>query len=182
MITDLVWIRSDILSKSNFKGRIYFSNALNVLASCNTEVAKLKESFKEFWKTGYSPNLGKDIAFGRPTEILSLSVRHVHVDTGEYSNSYGVSSTEACWVSWRQGEGKRLPASDSFLIYSVNTQRDAYLIAYLDSDAHNAAEISEYMQRIIEMAEDFYAQTKTKPMPLSEHYKLYDDEWLDPGP
>ena len=62
----------------------------------------LKDAFKQHWRHGHHPDLGKDTLFERPDEVLGFHLRKVHVNIGEYA-SYSYSCTEQCWDEWSYG-------------------------------------------------------------------------------
>ncbi|STG94615.1 Uncharacterised protein [Escherichia coli] len=40
----------------------------------------LKDAFKQHWRHGHHPDLGKDTLFERPDEVLGFHLRKVHVN------------------------------------------------------------------------------------------------------
>lgn len=169
--------RSDLVDKREFKGLIYFSTSYRILEQNNPAALYFHEAFKSFWRNGFHPSIGKYIPFSRPTEILSLSLCHAHVDAGAYSGR-SKTSTKECWDSWATGIGWIRPTSDSFISYAVNSNRDVYVISYLDDKAHDLSERAEFTDHAISEAYKFYAKTKTTPLPLDQHHTLFDDCWL----
>lgn len=56
-----------------YKGRVLHTQNFSALCASDPELKKIAEAFKQFWKKGYHPDMGKDAAFARPKEILNLN-------------------------------------------------------------------------------------------------------------
>ncbi|MCC7687314.1 type II toxin-antitoxin system YafO family toxin [Serratia marcescens] len=129
----------------------------------------LKEAFKCHWRNGHHPDLGKDTLFDRPEEVLGFHLRKVHVNLGQYA-SYSYSCTEECWDEWsygpidERGHFRQKPTSNAYLIYAVNENRDAALLAYWSPPAHTKANESRWMDSIINFTRTFHDKTLTAPM------------------
>ncbi|MDX6917483.1 hypothetical protein R9X49_20450 [Pectobacterium carotovorum] len=164
-----------------YKGRVLHTQKFSALCASDPKLKGVADAFKDFWKNGYHPDIGKDAAFARPTEILSLHVRHSHVDTGAYTpedSKTDVSGKKSAWDNWKDiaaVDVRYTPTSNSFLVYSVNKNRDALLMFFLDSDAHNASEQTAFTEAAISISYDFFDKTKSDAMPLDED--LFSDKW-----
>lgn len=164
-----------------FRGRILHTQVFSALCASDPKVKEIADAFKQFWKEGFHPDLGKDAAFARPKEILSLNVRHAHVDTKNYvpeesdKDHSGKKSSWDAWKSIASVKVKYTPTSDSFLVYSVNHNRDALLMFFIDADAHNESEKEEFKESAIKISYAFFDQTKTIAMPLDED--LFSNKW-----
>lgn len=164
-----------------YKGRVLHTQNFSALCASDPELQKIAEAFTKFWKTGYHPGLGKDAAFARPTEMLSLNVRHTHADTKDYipeDSDKDHSGKKSAWDAWKNIASvkvKYTPTSDSFLVYSVNHNRDALVMFFVDSDAHSKTEKDEFKEAAIAISYTFFEKTKTKPMSLEED--LFDKKW-----
>ncbi|WP_337083677.1 hypothetical protein [Citrobacter freundii] len=164
-----------------YKGRVLHTQNFSALCASDPELKKIAEAFKQFWKKGYHPDMGKDAAFARPKEILNLNVRHTHSDIKDYvseDSDKDHSGKKSSWDAWKNIASvkvKYTPTSDSFLVYSVNHNRDALVMFFVDSDAHNITEKDEFKEAAIEISYAFFEQTKTQPMPLEED--LFGEAW-----
>ncbi|EOX7201235.1 hypothetical protein ACPVBX_001924 [Escherichia coli] len=129
----------------------------------------LKDAFKQHWRHGHHPDLGKDTLFERPDEVLGFHLRKVHVNIGEYA-SYSYSCTEQCWDEWsyglidEQGNYRPKPTSNAYLIYAVNEIRDAALLAYWDPPAHTKANAKVWMDSVLNFTKLFHELTNTAPL------------------
>lgn len=178
------------IGNAKFKGRVFLSPAFSDLKkqeenATDKPFTDLERDFKAYWRNGAHPRFGKDAAFARPNEILALNVRHLHSDNGDYlvsNDPKDFTGTEKCWDDWRSGKSWTRPTSNAFVIYTVAENRDALLIAYIDQDAHEAAERFQIMEDVIKVTYSFYSKMKCQPMPLEEHQYIFDDKWLNlPG-
>lgn len=130
----------------------------------------LKDAFKCHWKDGHHPSLGKDTLFERPDEVLGFHLRKVHVNIGQYAN-YSYSCKERCWLEWSRGlvddngDFRPRPTSNAYLIYAVNENRDAALLAYWDPPAHTKANEARWMEYVINFTKLFHEKTQTLPLP-----------------
>ncbi|MBH2979445.1 type II toxin-antitoxin system YafO family toxin [Serratia marcescens] len=129
----------------------------------------LKEAFKCHWRNGHHPDLGKDTLFDRPEEVLGFHLRKVHVNLGQYA-SYSYSCTEECWDEWsfgaidERGAFRAKPTSNAYLIYAVNENRDAALLAYWDPPAHTKANEPVWMESVLNFTRLFHKKTCIAPM------------------
>lgn len=164
-----------------YKGRVLHTQNFSALCASDPKVKEVADAFKEFWKNGYHPDIGKDAAFARPKEVLDLHVRHSHVDTQNYVPENSVTDVrgkKSAWDNWKNIASVKVkysPTSDSFLIYSVNHCRDALVMFFIDTDAHDETERLAFAESVIEISYSFFDQTKTTPMPLDED--LFSDKW-----
>ncbi|EPF6608289.1 hypothetical protein RFG51_000816 [Klebsiella aerogenes] len=164
-----------------YKGRVLHTMKFSALCLSDAKVKEVADAFKEYWFTGYHPDIGKDAAFARPKEILDLHVRHSHVDVGDYTSeesSTDILGKKSSWDMWKKIASvkvKYTPTSNSFLVYSVNHNRDALVMFFIDADAHKVSEQEEFKEAAIEISYKFFEGTKTQPMPLDED--LFSDKW-----
>ncbi|QPT15238.1 type II toxin-antitoxin system YafO family toxin [Serratia rubidaea] len=166
-----------------FKGRVFHDVAFSEFCKSDPELQKVADAFKSYWLNGYHPDIGKSIAFSRPKEVLDLCVMHSHVDTKDYTpeeSKSHISGKKSSWDAWKRigsvsVKMHRPPTSDSFIVYSVNNNRDALVIFFLDADAHSMTESSELMESAIKTSYRFFEQTKSQAMPLDED--LFSDKW-----
>lgn len=164
-----------------YKGRVLHTQKFSAFCSSDPKIQEVADAFKEFWKTGYHPDMGKDAAFSRPAEILDLNVRHTHTDLKDYvpeDSDKDHSGKKSSWDAWKNIASvkvKYTPTSNSFLVYSVNHNRDALVMFFIDSDAHSLTEKEEFKESAIRISYDFFEKTKTQPMPLDED--LFDEKW-----
>lgn len=164
-----------------FKGRVLHTQNFSALCVSEPKIKEVAEAFKQFWKNGYHPEIGKDAAFARPTEILNLNVRHSHVDNQDYipeDSKNDHSGKKSSWDAWKNIASvkvKYTPTSDSFLVYSVNNNRDALLMFFVDTDAHSESEKEEFTEAAINISYSFFEKTKSQPMPLDED--LFSTKW-----
>ncbi|EJG2923586.1 type II toxin-antitoxin system YafO family toxin [Escherichia coli] len=166
-----------------YKGRVLHTHNFSALCASDLELKKVSDAFTQYWKTGYHPSLGKDAAFARPTEMLKLNVRHTHVDNQDYipedsdKKHTGKKSSWDAWKNIASVQVKCIPTSDCFLVYSVNHNRDALVMFFVDADAHNITEQEEFKEAAITISYQFFEKTKTEPMPLEED--LFSDKWKE---
>lgn len=164
-----------------YKGRVLLTQNFLALCASEPKVKEISDAFKQFWKNGYHPDIGKDAAFSRPAEILKLNVRHSHVDAQDYipeESKNDHSGKKSSWDAWKNIASvkvKYTPTSDSFLVYSVNDNRDALLMFFVDTDAHSESEKEEFTEAAISVSYSFFEQTKSQPMPLDED--LFSTKW-----
>ncbi|MDX6911742.1 hypothetical protein SJZ84_12995 [Hafnia paralvei] len=164
-----------------YKGRVLHTQVFSALCTSDPKIKEVADAFSEFWKNGYHPDLGKHAAFARPSEILNLNVRHSHVDTQDYTpeeSSTDIRGKKSAWDEWKNIASvmvKYTPTSDSFLVYSVNHNRDALLMFFIDNDAHKETEKQEFTEAAISISYNFFDKTNTNPMPLDED--LFADKW-----
>lgn len=164
-----------------YKGRVLHTQNFSTLYSSDPKIKEVADAFSQFWKNGYHPDLGKDAAFARPDEMLKLNVRHAHYDLKDYipeSSKKDHSGKKSSWDAWKNIASvnvKYIPTSDSFLVYSVNHNRDALVMFFIDDDAHSETEQAEFKEAAISVSYSFFDQTKTQPMPLDED--LFADKW-----
>lgn len=164
-----------------YKGRVLHTQNFSALCASDPKVQEVADAFKEFWKNGYHPDIGKDAVFARPREVLDLHVRHSHIDTKNYvpeNNVTDVRGKKSVWDNWKNIASVKVkysPTSDSFLVYSVNHCRDALVMFFIDNDAHDETERLAFAESVISISYSFFDQTNTTAMPLSED--LFSDKW-----
>ncbi|MEA1624736.1 hypothetical protein RPN16_24595 [Salmonella enterica] len=170
------------MSSSNdlYCGSVFRTRKFLDVCSKDPECERLYQAFQDHWLKGYSPSFGKDILFCRPNEVLKLHLRHSHADSGMYEpeNSKEKSSAKAsCWEQWQEKKyyAVRVPTSDSWLIYTVNENRDALVMDYIHK-AHTVTESTQYMNQYIDITYSFLTFTKCNQMPYDED--PFDDKWL----
>lgn len=167
--------------KPIYKGRVFHTGKFSALCTSDTEVQKIADAFKQYWQDGYHPDIGKNAAFARPKEILNLNVRHAHCDNKDYTpenSNEDINGKKSSWDAWKNiGSVKltRVPTSDSFLVYSVNHNRDALVMFFISTDAHSATEVEDFTESAITISYEFFKQTKTNAMPLDED--LFSAKW-----
>ncbi|HII0384163.1 TPA: hypothetical protein ACYX9G_005320, partial [Klebsiella pneumoniae] len=104
-----------------------------------------------------------------------------HVDVGDYTSeesSTDILGKKSSWDMWKKIASvkvKYTPTSNSFLVYSVNHNRDALVMFFIDADAHKVSEQEEFKEAAIEISYKFFEGTKTQPMPLDED--LFSEKW-----
>ena len=164
-----------------YKGRVLHTQNFSALCASDPKLKHVADAFTQYWKTGYHPDLGKDAAYARPKEILELHVRHSHIDLQDYEPEESKehhSAKKSAWDAWKNIASvkvKYTPTINSFLVYSVNNNRDALVMFFIDSDAHNQSEMDEFKEKAISVSYIFFEKTKTNPMPLDED--LFDEKW-----
>ncbi|WP_433647472.1 hypothetical protein [Kosakonia pseudosacchari] len=167
-----------------FKGRVLHTQTFSALCASDAKAQEVADAFKQYWKNGYHPDLGKDIPFARPKEILNLHVRHTHVDTGNYvpeDSQKDKNGKKSAWDKWKKIGSVKFtysPTSNSYLVYSVNNNRDALLMFFVDKDAHSLSELDAFTDKAISITYAFFESTESGAMPLDED--LFSDKWKLP--
>lgn len=166
-----------------FKGKIFHTK--NFTKQCVNDVAlkSVADAFKEFWLNGYHPDFGKHAAFARPEELLNLHVRHSHVDAQDYTpedSFVDVKGKKSVWDKWKNIYSssftcQHVPTSNSFLVYAVNNRRDAFVMAFIYSDAHSETETAEMKEFFTSVSYEVYQKSQTYPMSLDED--LFSEKW-----
>ncbi|RRZ89788.1 hypothetical protein EGK14_14915 [Erwinia sp. 198] len=88
-----------------------------------------------------------------------------------FTSAYGPAGTKIVWTTRTRRTQKAI--SDIYLVYAVNTERDACLIAVLHN-AHKAVRSEAFMETLMVRADFFYEKTNSRPMPLADHCNIWD--------
>ncbi|EQB2483865.1 type II toxin-antitoxin system YafO family toxin [Klebsiella pneumoniae] len=151
--------------QSEYLGSVYYEKEFK-----KESLRCIKDSFIYHWRYGHHPDFGKDSLFHKPPCVYPIHLRKVHVNIGLYTNAYGISGTEECWSDWATGRfnangyEKKIPTSDSYLIYAVCENRNAGLLDFWFPPAHKNAEFESSVQDMVELADAFYEKISGKPM------------------
>lgn len=136
--------------------------------------------FKIYWLNGFSPLIGKDGILPVPDIYSDHAIGRAHVEP-QIKTNHSQSSTDIAWVMWESGELDIPPTSNSFLIYCVDENRNACLLAYLDHDKENSHEMLNsplFRRNIRDRANEFFKRQKANPMPKEDHDSLFGDKWV----
>lgn len=149
--------------------------------------------FKLYWKVGFHPMLGLDAPLSQPRSIQMSAIGHSHLKpvsfTGKERETFKkYNPTEQCWDKWSEGRyqpgsdapSKLIPESDEWIIYCVDANRNACVLAYIPMDAHVECHAnSEFISTIMRMAEKWYSDQKSHPMSFQDMSTLFDSKWYD---
>ncbi|WP_380183351.1 type II toxin-antitoxin system YafO family toxin [Kalamiella sp. sgz302252] len=159
------------LQGSVYLDRLYKEKMVAEQATGSSELYEFKKAFKIYWKTGFHPSFGKDTPFRSPSGILTTSIRHAHLLPEIFTDAYGPAGTKLVWTTRTKRTQKAV--SDIYLVYAVNVNRDACLLAILHN-AHKTVKSDSFMEKLMVRADFFYEKTGAKPMPLTEHCNLWN--------
>lgn len=161
------------------KGDVYVSENYEYLmeqdiSQGKTELETALNDFKIYWPgPGFHLSFGKDNQFTRPYSpapgILSCSIRKVHVRPVVFTPVHGWNGTRAAWDLQKI---PRKATSNTYLIYAVNSNRDALVMALL-KNAHYATQSNDLMQGFMETADNWYADMGIKLLPVAGHDSVW---------
>ncbi|GAD90049.1 hypothetical protein VHA01S_031_00610 [Vibrio halioticoli NBRC 102217] len=170
-----------------FKGKVVYLKSVKDAADSNPLLKTYTDSFKEYWKNGYSPVIGKDVPTSFPNPPTGH--RHAHLQPLTYPTKAEIqqsphlkySDSEDCWKEWALPMGSRkitYPTSDSCLFYMVDTERTAYVFHYQASGSHDfmkTTDFHELVHKISSMVDD----AGKFLMDWDEHHTLFNKKWLE---
>ncbi|MCC4785826.1 hypothetical protein BCT40_15325 [Vibrio lentus] len=157
-----------------FKGKVFKHPAYIPI-----EDATYTKEFTAYWKNGFSQLIGKDGILPVPEIYSDSAIGRAHVEPDVKTN-HDESSTEEAWYLWSIGETDGVPTSNSLLIYCVDEDRNACLLAYLDGgsvDSHEILKDNTFRRNIKDRATEFYTRQNSDPMPVTEHESLFGEKW-----
>lgn len=149
--------------------------------------------FKEYWKVGFHPEIGLDAPLSQPSCIKLSAVGHSHLRPIQFTGQERAifkkhNPTEQCWNKWSKGYYQPgtdapsgvIPESDEWVIYCVDSNRNACVLAYVGTDAHVECRAdSTFISNIIKMADKWYADQNSHPMDFENMSTLFDSKWHD---
>lgn len=164
-----------------FKGKVIKHPAYVQLEKEFSDLTNYTKGFKNYWLNGYDPLIGKDGILPVPEIYCDNAIGRAHVNViGKESKSY--SSTKAAWDNWSTpgSFSAVIPTSNTFLIYCVDENRDACLLAYLfynNIDSHKQLTCNTFRSNIKARAKEFYTARDSDPLPVNEHSDLFKEKW-----
>jgi hypothetical protein len=149
--------------------------------------------FQDYWKAGYDQEVGRDTYLSRPEAAKDSAIGRIHLRpisfTGNEKEEYGYSATKKCWDKWQRAadvpsvnsNSKDIPTSNEWIVYCVDSTRNACMLAYLPEsiDPHKFCEDTNTMNRFIKMADEWYSDNSSFPMSIEEFPLIFDDKWLE---
>ncbi len=168
-----------------FQGRVILHPDYRSINTVYPEVKTYTAAFKQYWQYGFHPLIGKDGVLPVPEIYSGSAIGRAHVEP-LVKDTKSYSSSEECWMAWRTplivDVDPVVPTSNTFLMYCVNSQRDACLIGYIDGgdrSAHDLINQVSYRTEMKRRADEFYSLVpRTEPMPVEEHEHLFSEKWL----
>ena len=148
--------------------------------------------FKDYWTLGYDPEVGRDTYLSKPKDAKESAVHRIHLRpvtfTGKEKDEFGYTASKKCWDNWenaayipsRDSNSGDIPTSNEWVVYCVDHQRNACMLAYLPAslDAHAYCENMDNMNRLVQMANEWYELKMSFPMEVAELPLVFDDKWL----
>ncbi|EGQ8101621.1 hypothetical protein CGG88_21515 [Vibrio parahaemolyticus] len=162
------------MDKPFFKGRVLLHPAYQ-----RVQDKTYTSEFKQYWINGFSPLIGKDGILPVPEIYSEHAIGRAHVEPAEKTNHCD-TATDQAWFLWSVGQTNTVPTSNSMLVYCVDNNRDACLLAYLDGGEENSHSILNdptFRRNVRDRALEFFKSQGSEPMPASEHEYLFDEKW-----
>ncbi|CAD7516873.1 hypothetical protein [Aeromonas hydrophila] len=170
----------------NFQGLVVPHPALD-LTDDNTKA--VYEIFDFYWRFGADYEVGLDTALSQPAHIKMLAIRHSHIKPAEFTGEerkFGKQATERCWQEWESANwdpamdapSYRIPVSDEWVVYCVDSDRTACFLGYVPRLAHQyCANGSPLLSAFMASAENWFQSENRHPMPFEEMPHLFGDKW-----
>ncbi|MEZ9185156.1 hypothetical protein AB4158_13260 [Vibrio splendidus] len=153
-----------------------------------TNTGQAFDVFSSYWSYGFDAEAGRDSYMLRPDNAKESAVHRLHLRPVKFKATDKGTSSQKCWDEWefvadvpsRETGKDRVPTSNEWVIYCVDENRDACMIAYLPEhmDPHKVCEDMSVMKRFIGMANDWFKSKSSEPMEVSELPLVFDDKWL----
>lgn len=161
------------------KGDVYVSGNYEYLMECERNQGKHEletalKDFKIYWSTpGFQLSFGKDSQFTRPYHpapgILACSIRKAHARPAIFTTLFGQNGSEA---KWNLQKIPRTATSNTYLIYAVNSNRDALVMALLH-DAHYQTQSNDLMEGFMETADNWFCDMRVKPLSVAAQDSIW---------
>lgn len=174
-----------------FRGQVVPHSCYYTL-SPDPEAAKaVFEVFEDYWMYGFDPEVGFDAPLAQPKAIQDLAVCHAHLRPVSFSgDEFKIfrknNPTKRCWDDWENGAyvpgkdapSRKIPHSDEWLIYCVDSNRNACVLAHLQADAHEACKDgSDFLRNIMDLASHWFDDSGSYPMSYGELAGVFHPEW-----
>lgn len=151
------------------------------------------QTFQSYWNDGYDPEVGRDTYLSKPSEAKDSAIGRIHLRpiefTGKEKEEFGKSATEECWDEWESvqevpsvdSSSDDIPTSNEWVVYCVDSQRNACMLAYLEEslDPHTFCRDLDNMRNFIAMANEWFAANSTEPMSAKDFPHIFSDDWLE---
>lgn len=163
---------------TSFQGTVKYTKVIDKLRNESELLDAYLTSFKTYWKDGYSPNIGKDIATYEPNPPQGH--RHTHLKPTDFDyKAKAYSDSKDCWERWEKSQKhSSLPTSNTFLFYMVDTNRVAYVFHFLDEGSHEYLNTTDFREKVIEVA-DKIQNGGNELMSFEEQSFLFEKRWLE---
>ena len=150
--------------------------------------------FQDYWKFGFDREVGRDTYLSRPDTAKESAIGRIHLRPVSFSGNeekvFGKSATQLCWDNWENtaevpatnSNTKDIPTSNEWVVYCVDSQRNACMLAYLPQkiDPHAFCANLANMQQFITLADEWFSCNKTFPMDIADFPHIFSDKWLEP--
>lgn len=151
------------------------------------------EVFVDYWKYGFDPEVGLDVPLAKPKAIQDLAICHSHLRPMTFSgDEFKIfrkrNPTKECWDEWENGHytpgkdapSRSIPESDEWIVYCVDSDRNACVLAHLQADAHVSCQPgTDFLRNIMELASTWFDETSTYPMSYNDLANVFGKEWLE---
>lgn len=173
-------------NESRFKGLVVAHPALDLTDENTSAVFDI---FSFYWRFGADFEVGLDTALSQPAHIKMLAIRHAHIKPAAFTGDeakYGYQATEKCWQQWEsanwdpamEAPSYRIPASDEWVVYCVDSDRTACVLGYIPRMAHvQCANGSDLLNGFMASAEQWFQSENRYPMPFEELPHLFGAKW-----
>jgi hypothetical protein len=163
-----------------------------IRSSMTSNAQEALEIFQDYWQIGYDAEVGRDTYLSRPGTVKDFAIGRIHLRpisfTGNEREEFGYSATEECWDKWEDcadvpsvnSSSKNIPTSNEWVVYCVDSTRNACMLAYLPQsiDPHKYCNDLDVMHGFIAMVEEWHAENGSFAMDNEEFPFIFDDKWL----
>ena len=152
-----------------------------------TNTGQAFDVFSNYWEYGFDNEAGRDSYMLRPDHAKESAIHRRHLRPISFSGQETGTATKKCWDEWeeiadvpsRETAKSKIPTSNEWVIYCVDENRNACMIAYLPEhmDPHVLCEDMKVMERFIGMADEWFKAKRTHPMSKEELPLVFDEKW-----
>lgn len=163
-----------------FEGKVIWHPQFGGVVTAHPKVQQEADAFKDYWATGFNPNIGRDYVMTDPLSYGLQAIGHAHIRPQLFPNK-SFSSSKQCWDKWANGSGNVEPTSNTFIVYCVDSYRNVCLLSYLDGnhiDSHVILRSASYRAQLVAVSDSYYASYKQRPLSMDQFDNLFSVDWL----
>lgn len=171
-----------------FRGSVIPHQVYDLTPGSNSLAAY--EIFRDYWTYGFDPEVGLDAPLSQPNSIKALAIGHAHLKpvkfTGRERKDHGYRASEAAWNCWEydrytpgvEAPSLKTPTSNEWLVYCVDDNRNACLLAHIESAAHQMLKATTAeLRAIMTLAERWFQAENRAPMQYDEMNQVFSAKW-----
>ncbi|MEZ8690573.1 hypothetical protein A145_04710 [Vibrio splendidus 5S-101] len=176
-----------------YVGRAEAHKSIRSLLKPDSNSQLALDIFQDYWRYGFDREVGRDTYLTRPSEVIDCAIGRIHLRpvhfTGNEKEDHGHSATKECWDNWENAAyvpgvdscSKDIPTSNEWIVYCVDSERNACMLAYLPEgvDPHEFCEVQENMDNFIARANNWFGDNGSTPMSNDDFPLIFDDRWLE---